>query len=172
MDLLKRKYKSKLRKGYTHSLGLKALSENLFDCKHYSDLELSFTDDMDQRLGVYVPGWYDGRKLKGYSKDLLSFESLVSAHYSEVKREWSLELFPVELERNKMAKTILIMHGLPAIKAWLDAIEDETWYTGNRYLQIGIDYKKREYCIFETQNDRIIDKRVEKHELKRYYETR
>jgi hypothetical protein len=161
MELLKRRYKSKLRKGYTHSLGLKIISECLHPCKHYSDINLVCSDETDHRLGVYVPGWFDGRKLKGYSKDLLSFQCLIAINYSEPLDEWGMKLYPVELDKTKRSKSILLRIALPEIKKWLDAIEAETWYAGRRYLQIGIDYKTKKYCIFETQDDRIIEKRIE-----------
>lgn len=205
MELLKRSYKSKLRKGYTHPLGLKIISDCLFPCKHYSDLELVFDDDTDNRLGVYVPGWFDGRKLKGYSKELLSFQCFISINYSEQKDEWVMNLYPVELDKTRRSKSILLRIALPEIKNWLNGIhadpelkteveaetdteidseveteiepqiriqnetegkpeikkEIEDWYKGNRHLQIGIDYKTKKYCIFETQDDRIIDKRIE-----------
>ncbi|MFT5821913.1 MAG: hypothetical protein ACI8ZM_003169 [Crocinitomix sp.] len=160
MDLIKSSRKLKPGKGFTYSLGLKAISESLYGCKHYEGLSLWFNQDIGRKIGVFEPGWYDERKLKGSSEELLSFRCIVSVNYSAVLEEWSMTLYSVEISKNKETREFLINTGLPLIKKWLNATKAATWYAGHRCLQIGLDYNSNEYCLFETKNDRIIEKKI------------
>lgn len=161
MELIKTRYKSLPNKGFTHSLGAKAISECLIGCENYSVLQIGFDNEEGRRIGLFVPGW-TLRKIKGSSNELLSFRCIISIRYSESLDEWNLSLYPTKINKSKSVKSFLIQVGLPNIKKWLNTNRSETWFSGHRYLQIGIDETLNEYCVFETRNDRIIEKKINK----------
>ena len=112
-------------------------------------------------MGLFVPGW-SMRNLKGNSKELLDFKTIIAGNYSTKLGKWTLTLFAEKVENNKRTKEFLIETGLPLLRNWFESKKTETWYEGSRYFQIGLDNGYSKYCILETQNDRVIDKSVRK----------
>ena len=112
-------------------------------------------------MGLFVPGW-TLRYLKGNSKELLDFRTIITGNYSAQIDKWTLMLYAEKVENNKRTKEFLIETGLPILRNWFESKKTETWYEGSRYFQIGLNNGLTEYCILETQNDRVINKIVRK----------
>ncbi|MCZ4410665.1 hypothetical protein O3Q51_17750 [Cryomorphaceae bacterium 1068] len=159
--MIKTSHKSKPIRGLTHSIGAKRISEALSGIGVYDDLSVSFDKEKGNRMGLLVPGW-NSRYMKGHSKDLLEFWRVISASYSEPLQEWRVNLKAVEIEKSQRIKTFLIKIGLPLLREWLDAERSATWYIGNRHIQVGLNEDLSAYCIWETNNDRTVEKRIEK----------
>ena len=159
MEYLKTRYKQRPVRGYAYALGTKTISESLTGCKYYSELKVGFDKEHNKRLGLFVPGW-SARKLKGNSTELISFRCIISIRYSEALNDWNISNYPIGVEKSETAKHFLIEAGLPIIKKWLNSERAETWFSGQRYLQIGLNESLSEYCVFETHNDRVVEKRI------------
>jgi hypothetical protein len=157
--LIKTSYKSHPIKGFTHSIGTKQVSELLSGINIYDDLSISFDKEKGQRMGLFVPGW-SGRYMKGESKDLLSFWRVISGTYSKPLDKWTINLKAVEIENNKWIKKFLIEIGIPLLRNWLESKKPETWFSGHRHFQIGLNANLTEYCTWETHNDRTIEKKT------------
>lgn len=112
-------------------------------------------------MGLFVPGW-NGRYMKGESRDLLGFRRVISATYSKPLEKWTVNLKAVEIKDNKQIKKFLIEIGLPLLRYWLESERQETWYNGHHHLQIGLNENLTEYCVWETHNDRTMEKKIEK----------
>jgi hypothetical protein len=158
MELLK-SHKSKTPKELTHSLGSKKISELLNGIGIYDNLNLWFNKEEGGKMGLFVPGW-DMRYLKGNSKELLKYNTLIAGNYSTLLDKWSITLYAVKNENSKTAKDFLIGIGIPLLRNWFETEKSETWFIGNRYFQIGLNENLTEYCILETQNDQIIEKKI------------
>lgn len=158
--MIKTSYKSKPIKGFTHSIGAKQISESLNGIGIYNDLSISFDKEKGHRMGLFVPGW-NGRYMKGESKDLLSFWSVISGTYSKPLDKWTINLKAVEIENNKRIKKFLIEIGIPLLRNWFESEKSETWFSGHRHFQIGLNENLTEYCTWETHNDRTIKKKTE-----------
>ena len=159
--MIKTNYKSKIGKEFTHSLGSKRISELLNGIDIYDNLSISFDKSEGGKMGLFVPGW-NLRYLKGNSKKLLDFKTLISGIYSTVSDKWFINLKPVHISENKSIKPFLVNIGIPVLRNWFKAEKSESWYAGHRSFQIGINEKMTEYCVLETQNDLVINKRIEK----------
>jgi len=159
--LIKTNYKSKIGKEFTHSLGSKRISELLSGIDIYDKLSISFDKSEGERMGLFVPG-FNLRYLKGNSKELLDFRTIVAGIYSTVTDKWFINLKPVPVSENKKIKSFLIEIGIPVLRKWFESEKPESWYVGHRYFQIGINQNLTEYCILETQNDLVIDKKIMK----------
>ncbi|MEM6804205.1 MAG: hypothetical protein AAF696_22565 [Bacteroidota bacterium] len=159
MELIRTWYKYKASKGFTHSLRAQAIFKGLFGCENYHDVEIGFDKEEGNSMGGDVPEW-PLVGIKGESQDLLSYRCILSICYTDSLDEWKLRLHPILAEKSKKTKTFLVKIGLPIIKDWLDIPKAETWFTGYRYLQIGLDADLLSYCTLETRNDRIIDKKI------------
>ena len=159
--MIKTNYKSKIGKGFTHSLGSKRISELLSGIEIYDNLSISFDKSEGGRMGLFVPGW-NLRYLKGNSKELLEYRTIIGGIYSTVSDKWFINLKPVPVSENKKVKSFLIEIGLPILRKWFEFEKPESWYSGHRYFQIGINQNLTEYCILEIQNDLVINKRIEK----------
>jgi len=159
--LIKTKYKSKPVSGLTHSIGAKLISDALVGIEIYDLLSISFEKEKGRRMGLFVPGW-SSQYMKGESKDLLDFRTVISGKYSAPLEEWSIDLKPVEIENNKLIKEYLLCTGLGHLRNWLETKKNETWFAGRRVFQIGLNENLTQYCIWETYNDRTINKRIEK----------
>jgi len=158
--LIKTSYKSHPIKGFTHSLGTKQVSELLNGIDIYNDLSISFDKKKGDRMGLFVPGW-SGRSMKGESKDLLGFWELISATYSKPLDKWTINLKAIEIEYSKRSKKFLIEIGIPLLRNWFESKKSVTWFSGHRNLQIGLNENLTTYCIWETHNDRTINKKIE-----------
>ncbi len=158
--MIKTSHKSKPISGLTHSIGAKQISESLTGIGIYNDLSISFDKEKGHRMGLFVPGW-SGRYMKGESKDLLGFWRVISGDYSKPLEKWTINLKAVEIKNNKQIKNFLIEIGLPLLRNWFESEKTETWYTGNRHFQIGLNENLTEYCTWETHNDRTIEKKTE-----------
>ncbi len=110
-------------------------------------------------MGLFVPGW-SGRSMKGESKDLLSFWRVISGTYSKPLDKWSINLKAVEIGNNKSIKNFLIEIGIPLLRNWFESEKSETWFSGHRHFQIGLNENLTEYCTWETHNDRTIKKKT------------
>ena len=159
MELIK-SIKSKTRKGLTHSVGLKLISELLSEVGMYDNLSIWFNKNEGGGMGLFIPGG-SMNYLKGSSKELLRFNILISGNYSTPLDKWSILLNAVKTENNKLTKKFLIEIGIPLLRNWFESEKSETWFAGHRYFQIGLNESLTEYCILETQNDRIIKKKTE-----------
>jgi hypothetical protein len=159
--MIKTYYKLTPAKGYTHSLGAQKISELLQGIRIYDILTIGFDKSQGEQMGVLVPGWMD-RKLKGNSKELLEFRSLIYCSYSTVLDNWKLTLKPIKLENNVVVKKFLIEIGIPILRNWLDTDKSSTWYSETRYFQIGINENATEFCILETKNNLVVFKKREK----------
>tara|TARA_R110000850_G_scaffold18580_4_gene57020 strand:+ start:158380 stop:158883 length:504 start_codon:yes stop_codon:yes gene_type:complete len=157
--LIKTNYKSKPTQGYKHSLGAEKISELLNGISIYENLTISFDKSEGERMGVFVPGW-NLRNLKGNSKELLEFRTVVCGIYSTISNKWFLVLKPIKTETNIVVKKFLIEIGIPIIRNWFESKRSNTWYSGHRYFQIGLNENLTEFCILETQNDLVINKKV------------
>jgi len=158
--LIKTSYKSHPIKGFTHSIGTKQISELLSGIDIYDDLSISFDKEKGHRMGLFVPGW-SGRSMKGESKDLLGFWRVISGTYSKPLDKWTINLKAVEIGNNKRIKNFLIEIGIPLLRNWFESKKSETWFSGHRHFQIGLNENLTEYCIWETHNDRTIKKKTE-----------
>lgn len=158
MELLK-SHKSKTPKELTYSLGPKRISELLNGIGIYDDLNLWFNKEEGGKIGLFVPGW-TLRYLKGNSKELLKYNTLISGNYSTLLDKWSITLYAVKSENSKPTKDFLIEIGIPLLRKWFESEKSQTWFIGNRYFQIGLNENLTEYCILETQNDQIIIKKT------------
>ncbi len=157
--MIKTSHKSKPTPGLTHSIGAKQISESLSKIGVYNDLSIYFDKEKGRRMGLFVPGW-SGRYMKGESRDLLGFWNVISGTYSKPLNQWTLNLKPVAIKDNKQIKKFLIEMGLPLLRNWFETERPETWYNGYRQFQIGLNEDLTEYCIWETQNDRTIEKKT------------
>ncbi|MBU3011123.1 hypothetical protein KO506_06895 [Polaribacter vadi] len=158
--MIKTSYKSHPIKGFTHSIGTKQISEMLSGIGIYNDLSISFNKEKGHRMGVSVPGW-NGRTMKGQSRDLLGFWRVISGTYSKPLDKWTINLKAVEIENNKRIKKFLIEIGIPLLRNWFESEKPETWYNGHRNLLIGLNENLTEYCTWETHNDRTVKKTTE-----------
>ncbi len=159
--MIKTNYKSKIGKEFTHSLGSKRISELLYEIDIYDKLSISFDKSEGGRMGLFVPG-FNLRYLKGSSKELLDFRTIIVGIYSSVADKWFINLKPVAVAENKKIKPFLIEIGIPVLRKWFESEKPESWYSGHRYYQIGINQNLTEYCILETRNDLVIDKKIVK----------
>ena len=105
--MIKTNYKSKIGKGFTHSLGSKRISELLSGIEIYDNLSISFDKSEGGRMGLFVPGW-NLRYLKGNSKELLEFRTIIGGIYSTASDKWFINLKPVPVSENKKVKSFLI----------------------------------------------------------------
>ncbi len=156
--MIKTNYKSKPIKGLTHSIGANQISDSLKGIQIYDDLSISFDKDKGNRMGIFVPGW-NSIYMKGESRDILDFRRVISGTYSHPLEKWSLNLKAVELKYNKKTKKFLIEIGLPLMRNWFELEKPETWYNGHRNFLIGLNNNLTEYCIWETYNDRTVNKK-------------
>ncbi len=159
LELIK-SHRSKTSKELTHVLGSKQISELLNGIKIYKDLSLWFNKEEGAKMGLFVPGW-NLRYLKGSSKELLNFNTIITGNYSTSMDKWSIILYPVKVENSKLTKGFLLKIGMQLLRNWFESEKTETWFIGSRYFQIGMNDNRTEYCILETQNDRIINKTIE-----------
>ena len=144
----------------THSIGAKQISESLSGIGIYNDLSISFDKEKGHRMGIFVPGW-NGRSMKGESRDLLGFWRVISGTYSKPLEKWTVNLKAVEIKDNKQIKKFLIEIGLPLLRNWFESEKPETWYNGHRNFLIGLNENLTEYCTWETHNDRTVKKTTE-----------
>jgi hypothetical protein len=159
--LIKTNYKLKPPIGFKHSLGAEQISELLSGICIYDNLTISFDKSEGERMGLFVPGW-KLRNLKGNSKELLEFRTLICGIYSTISDKWFVILKPIKAENNVGIKKFLIETGIPILKKWFESERSNTWYYGHRYFQIGINENVSEFCILETQNDLVVNKKTEK----------
>lgn len=157
--MIKTNYKLRPIQGFKHSLGAEKISELLTGTSIYENLSISFDKEEGQRMGLFVPGW-KLRNLKGNSKELLEFRTLVCGLYSTISDKWFLILKPIRTENNVEVKKFLIETGIPILRNWFESEKSNTWYSGHRYFQIGINENLTEFCILETQNDLVINKKI------------
>lgn len=159
MKLIETRFKAKPSYGFTHSLGSKAISTILLGCQFYEALKIGFHDSIGNRIGLFTPHM-SLQKIKGHSKDLLNYRCLISIRYSAPINEWNIILYSVSVDKNKVSKKFLQEKAIPIIRNWLDEDKPQTWFEGHRYLQIGLNDNITSYCVLETQNDHIIDKKT------------
>jgi len=152
-------HKSKPAKGLTHSLGPKKISELLSGIEIYNNLNLWLSKEKGAGIGLFVPGW-NLKYLKGNSTKFLKFNTILTGNYSRSLNKWSIILYSIKIEHNKRVKQFLIETGVPVLRNWFESEKTETWYEGRRYLQIGLNENLTEYCIFETQNDQVINRKT------------
>ncbi len=86
----------------------------------YNDLSISFDKEKGHRMGIFVPGW-NGRSMKGESRDLLGFWRVISATYSKPLEKWTVNLKAVKIKDNKKMKEFLIEIGLPLLQNWFES---------------------------------------------------
>jgi hypothetical protein len=159
VELIKSK-KSKTGKGLTYSIGLKQISELLSEVEIYEKLNIWFNKNEGGGMGLFIPGDNTLNYLKGSSKELLRFNILISGNYSTPLDKWIIIIHAVKAENNKLIKEFLIEIGIPLLRNWFESEKSETWFSGHRYFQIGLNKSLTEYCVLETQNDRIIKKKI------------
>jgi hypothetical protein len=152
--------KSKTGKGLTYSVGLKKISELLSEVEIYDKLNIWFNKNEGGGMGLFIPGGNTLNYLKGSSKELLRFNILISGNYSTPLDKWTIILHAVKAEISKPTKEFLIEIGIPLLRNWFESEKSETWFSGRRYFQIGLNENQTEYCVLETQNDRIIKKNI------------
>ncbi len=158
--MIKTNYKSKPIQGYKHSLGSEKISELLNGISIYENLTISFDKSEGERMGLFVPGW-KLRNLKGNSKELLEFRTLICGIYSTISDKWFIILKPIRTENNIVIKEFLIETGIPILRNWFESEKTSTWYSGHRHFQIGVNENLTEFCILETQNDLVVNKSIE-----------
>lgn len=110
-------------------------------------------------MGIFNPA-KGFRQLKGNARELISYRNIISLSYLVFSDIWVIRLYFVPLEISRRQKVFIQETGLQLMKNWLNQEKPQTWFEGHRYFQIGINEDLTKYCIFETQNNHIIDKQI------------
>ena len=143
-------------------IGFEIVDDNFKDVGSEQPLNLNFSNEVGNRIGHFAPySFGDLIKLKNDSKELLEFRQILTVNFSVRERNWNLRIYPCEIEMAPKIKNFILKTGLSICKNWVNLKRNETWFEGQRFMQVGINDNVTKYCVLETQNEYIIQKQVE-----------
>lgn len=153
------RYKAKLPKTLSYSLGAQAISEALADAPHAGDFTLSFSDipvwpasEFQRRLRegeayrvlvaeyvrVHKPGYYGAKAL---------------IERGRYEAHWVLSVYPVRRELRHTVAELLRAHGLPAVSEWLRSSNAAGW-EGHRH-QLRVLFRSADGVLLVEREDGI-----------------
>ena len=155
--------KPELSKNLKFPIGFEIVDEKFKNIINDKYLNLDFSNKTGNRIGIFVPYSFGSlTKLKNESKELLEFRQILSVNFSTREQNWILRIFPNEIEENSKIKKFILENGIDLCKNWVEIERNQTWFEGQRFLQIGMSENLTKYCVLETQNEFIIEKQIEK----------
>jgi hypothetical protein len=158
--LIKPTYKDKLGINLSYPIGTQIISEILQGISQFDSLSVHYRKDEGPWLGNSSP-MRRLERLKGDTKDLYPFNSVATTYYSIHSDHWSIVIYRTLSKQNKQVSNFLISRGLPLVRIWLAEDRNETWYSGTRYFEIGLNKSMDKYCVRETHNDRLVYKLID-----------
>ena len=138
VDLIPTRYKSKLRKGLSHPVGAKLISELLAGVRQFPDLTVTFAEQSfamtkcefaellksSKRIPVIEICY---RNIKpGLSGSNYHIEH---GHFTE---SWELFVFPVPSDMRHMVREKLTTEGITTLRDWLNTPRPMTWRAGRK----------------------------------------
>ena len=143
-------------------IGFEIVNEKFKNINDQKSLNLNFSNEIGNGIGLFVPYSFGSlTKLKNSSKELLEFRQILTVNFSIREQIWNFKIFPNEIDQNIKIKKFISENGLELCKIWIETKRNQTWFEGQRFLQIGINENLTKYCVLETLNEFIIEKRIE-----------
>ncbi len=153
--------KPRLENKLKFPIGFEIVDEKFKNITTQKTINLNFSNEIGNKIGVFTPYSFGNLiKLKNKSIDLLEFRQTLVVNYINHQQNWNLRIYPCEIETTSIIKNFIVKIGLEICKNWIESSKNETWYEGQRFLQIGINENQTKYCILETQNEYIIEKQI------------
>ena len=157
IDLIPTRYKSKLRKGLSHPVGAKLISELLAGVRQFPDLTVTFAErsfaitqcEFDELLKSskripVIDIWYRNMK-PGYSGSKYDIER---EFYTET---WELLVFPVPSDMRHRVQEKLTTEGITMLRDWLNTPRPMTWRTGRKTYTLYYDPQEHVVISEEKQ---------------------
>jgi hypothetical protein len=89
---------------------------------------------------------------------LRDFHQLFAADW--YSGEWSLTVFAISSGQRSLCRELLQAVGLPAVRDWLRASRQETWFIGMRRFEVGFSPRDRVVGLLESKDHRTFAWRV------------
>lgn len=142
-------------------IGFEIINESLKNNNSEKSLEIIFSSEFENIIDHFAPYSFGNPiKLKGQVKELSDFRLIVNSSYSLKDDKWIITIFPCKKEDSMRNKEFLIKKGLQICDEWIGTNKTETWYQGQRFIQIGLNDYLSKYCVVETQNEYIVKMQV------------
>lgn len=156
VDSIPTRYKSKLRKGLSHPVGAKLISELLAGVRQFPDLTVTFAErsfaitqcEFDELLKSskripVIEIWYRNMKpgVSGSNYDIKH------GHFTE---SWELFVFPVPSDMRHMVREKLTT-GITMLRDWLNTPRPMTWRAGRKKYTLYYDPKDHVVISEEKQ---------------------
>lgn len=158
---------------FEYPISFKNIKDILGDNLDYVEsIDIYFNGHIGTAIGSNQPGW-NNIAIKGETSDLKPFIETIQVSYSTTdyskielitkkeRSQWNIHVFLSRKEHIKQVQDFIREPALQMIKDWLNTPRSETWFLNRHTFQIGINESLSKYCILETQENRITNKRIE-----------
>ena len=152
------RHKPKPSRELKFPIGIEIIYKNFENLVSEKDILINFILQPESKIRNEAPYSFGSSiKLKNVTNYEVEFNKLLVINFSLIEQSWKLNVYSTKTANASKCKDFITKIGLDICKDWISKPKNETWFEGQRFLQIGLNEDFNKYTILETHNEYIVN---------------